>query len=179
MLNPGPHHNARYAKLRIVWRQRNRHGLYGRVRKVESLPAPSCISRKIIGDVTSAQQSIEVLSAEFPLMRRYQGTVISQDDIFKIIGNKGRVTYVTSCFAIFRHYDLSGAKTEPCDFIRTRTCRHKTFRHFLSDSPVVIDISIVAETDGLLVKDSLFVHAAYIHVGNIAQLNLAHGMFLS
>ena len=167
-------HNARYAKLRIVWRQRNRHGFYGRVRKIVSLTAPPRISRKIIGDVTSAQQSVEILSVEFLFMGRDQGTVISQDDILKIIGNKSRVSYVTSCFAIFRHYDLSGAKTELCDLIRARTRRHKTFSHFPSDSPVVIDISIVTETNRLLVWDGLFVHAAHTHVGNIAQLNCFH-----
>ena len=167
-------HNARYAKLRIVWRQRNRHGFYGRVRKIVSLTAPPRISRKIIGDVTSAQQSVEILSVEFLFMGRDQGTVISQDDILKIIGNKSRVSYVTSCFAILRQCDLSGTKTKLCNLIRFRTRRHKTFRHFLSNSPVVIDISIVTETNRLLVWDGLFVHAAHTHVGNIAQLNCFH-----
>ncbi len=172
-------HNARYAKLRIVWRQRNRHGFYGRVRKIVSLTAPPRISRKVIGNVTSAQQPIEVLPVEFPGMGRDQGTMISQDDVFKIISDKGRAPYVVSCFAILRQCDLSGTKTKLCNLIRFRTRRHKTFRHFLSNSPVVIDIGIVAEANGLLAWYSLFVHAAHTHVGNIAQLNLAHGMFLS
>ena len=167
-------HNARYAKLRIIRRQRNRHGFYSRIGKVESLPAPSCIPRKVIGDVTSAQQTIKVSSVKFPNMRRDQGAVIAQDDIFKIISNKGRVSYVASCFAIFRHRDLSCAKAKLCNLIWTRTRRHKTFRKILSDCPVVIDISIVAETNELLAWHCLFVYTAYTHVGNIAQLNCLH-----
>ena len=172
-------HNARYAKLRVNWRKRNRQGFYSRIRKAIPLPTTPCISRKVIRNVSSAQQPIEILSIKYPDMRRNQSTVISQDYIFKVIGNICGVANVISCLAVFCQCDLSSAEAKLGYFTIPCTSHHKTLRQFLPDRPVVIDISIVAESNSLFARHCLLVNAAYTYVCDISQSNKVQGKILS
>ena len=172
-------HNARYTKLRIKRRERYRHCFYSRIRKVIPLPTSTCISRKVIRNVSSAQQPIEILSIKYPSVRRNQSTVISQDYIFKVISNICGVTNVVSCLAVLCQRDLSSAEAELCDFTVSCTSHHKALRQFLLDCPVVIDISIVAEPNSLFTRYCFLVNAAYAYVGNISQSNNLQGKILS
>ena len=164
-------HNARYTKLCGNWRKRNRHCFYGRIRKVIPLPTSSCISRKIIRNVANAQQPIEISSVKHSCVRRNQSTVISQNHIFKIIGNICGVANVVSCLAIFRQRNLSSAEAKLGYFTISCASRHKTLIQSLSNCPVVIDISIITKPNRLLARYRLLVDAAYMHVGNFTQFN--------
>ena len=172
-------HNARYTKLRGNWRKGNRHGFYSRIRKIIPLPTSPCISRKVVRNVSSAQQPIEISSVKHPNMRRNQSTVISQNYILKVIGNISGVTNIVSRFAVFCQCDLSGAEAKLGYFTLSCTSRHKALRQFLPDCPVVIDIRIVAESNRLLAWHRLLVNAAYAYIGNLSQFNNLQEIFLS
>ena len=174
-----PCDNARYAKLRIKRWEGDRHCFYSRIRKIIPLPTSTSISRKVIRNVLSAQQSIEILSIKYPGMRRNQSAVISQDYIFKVICNISWVSNIISCLAILCQRDLSSAEAKLFDFTISCTCHHKALRQFLLDCPVVIDISIVAEPNSLFTRYCFLVNAAYAYVGNISQSNNLQGKILS
>ena len=159
--------NARYAKLLINWRKEQREVFYRRIRKVVTLTAPTRISGKIIRNVTCSEQCIEISPIKFPSKRRNQCTMISQDYIIKVISNKCRMSDIVPRLAILSHYDLSCVKTEPINLFTSGTCQHKTLPHFFSNSPVVVDISIVAKANRQFAWHSLLVNAANTDIGNI------------
>ena len=172
-------YNARYTKLRGNWRKRNRHGFYGRIRKVIPLPTSTCISRKVIRNVLSAQQPIEIFSVKNSCVRRNQSTVISQDYIFKVISNISRVSNIISRLTVFCQRDLSSLETKLGNLTIPCAGRHKVLRQFLPDCPVVIDISIVTESNRLLAWCRLLINAAYAYVCDIPQFNNVQGKILS
>ena len=161
-------YNARYAKLRLVGRQRDRYFSNCRFRKVISLSTTSGISRKIIRHVTGTKQGVEILSVQFSDMRCDKRAMITQDDIIKVACYISGMTDVVSCFAVLCNRDLSGMKSEFLDFLPPRTCNHKRIAHVGSDRPVVIDIRVVAKANWRLPDNRFFVDATYANIRNAA-----------
>jgi len=162
------HHNARYAKLRVYWREKQRDASDRRFGKVVPLPTSARVARKIIGNIVHAEQRVEILPVKFSGMRRNQRTMVTQDYIVKVIGNKSCMPDIFSCFAVLCDRDLSSVKPKPCDLVLLGTGQHERLAFSFSDCPVVIDISIVAKTNRNLVGQCFLVHAADTHIGHIA-----------
>ena len=172
MLSLRPHHNARYAKLRVYWREKQRDAFDRRFGKVVPLPTSTSIARKIIRNIVHAEQRVEILPVKFSGMRRNQRTMVTQDYIVKVIGNKSCMPDIFSCFAVLCYRDLSSVKPKLGYLVLLGTGQHERLAFFFSDCPIVIYISIVAKANWNFVWQCFFVHAAYAHVGNLAKLHL-------
>ena len=170
--------NARYKKLLFERRKEQRGVFYRGIRKVVSLSTSSRISREIIRNIASAKQCIEEFAVKFPCMGRDQSTVITQDYVLKIISNINGMPDVISRFAVFSYRNLPRVKSVFFDFFGTGTCRHKSFSHFISDGPVVVDVSIIAKPNWHFTRHGLFVNAADMDIGNITQSNFIQEMIL-
>ena len=174
MLSLRPHHNARYTKLRAYRREKQRNASDRRFRKIVPLSTPACVTRKIIGNIAHAEQRVEILPVKFSCMRRNQRTMVPQDYVIKVIGNKGCMPYVDSCFAVFCYRDLSSVKSKPGDLVLFCTGQHESLAFFGPYCPVVIDISIVAQTNRNFGRQCFLVNAADINISHITQFSFFH-----
>lgn len=164
--------NARYAKLRIIRRKAERNILDRRIGEVIPLAATARVSSQIVGYMPRSKQGIKIPSIKFTLAWRNQSAVVAKNHIFKIGRNKCSMPNVRSRFAILRHYDLPCTETELRDFVVFGGCGHETIMHCRAYRPIIIDISIVAQTNWQLSWDCLFVDATDADIRDIPQSDL-------
>ena len=173
------HHNARYAKLRVYWREKQRDASDRRFGKVVPLPTSTSIARKIIRNIVHAEQRVEISPVKFSGMRRNQRTMVTQDYIVKVIGNKSCMPDIVSCFAVLCYGDLPSAKTKLGYLVLLGTGQYERLAFFFPDCPIVIDISIVAKANWNFVWQCFFVYAADTHISDVTQSNFFHSEDLS
>ena len=171
-------YNARYKKLVFNWWKKQRDVFYRGIREIVSLSAPTCIPRKVVRNITRTEQCVKILPVKFSCMRCDQCTMISQNHIFKICSNIGRVSDIIPRFTVFCQRYLSRVKAVFFYFFTSRSSKHKPLAHFIPDGPVIIDISVVAKANRQLARYGLFVNATYANAGNITQFNRFQEMFL-